>query len=100
MIAVQEFMDGQYDEMLVSAQVSADGGSSVGNALLAIASTKSKNGSGDEASRALERMAQLRPELAQDPAAVFRRHGVVDEIATKLVSGLQEAGWHTSISTN
>lgn len=100
LIAVQEFIDGQYDEMLATARTSAAGGSPTGNVLLAIASTKSRNGSAEEASRALARMAELQPELARQPGAVFLRHGVTEGIVNKLVAGLMEAGWTPTTPIN
>lgn len=100
LIAIQDFLDGRYDDMLITARSSAAGKSSVGNALLAIALSKSKHGSNVEIDRALDRMAELRPELARDPAAVFRRHGMTKEDSESLVSGLVDAGWSQTSSRN
>ncbi|MDB6179593.1 tetratricopeptide repeat protein [Paracoccus sp. Z330] len=93
LIAIGDFVQGRYAEMLRSARISAAGGSSVGNALLAIALAETNGHPDQEVAQALKRMGQLRPELERDPAAVFRRHGVTDELVGKLVAGLENAGW-------
>lgn len=90
LIAIQDFTDERYDDMLVSARAAARGDSSVGNALLAIASAASADGTPAEIAKALERMTSFRPELARDPGGVFLRHGLTPEITTKLVKALDK----------
>lgn len=92
-LAIDDYLRGDYGAMLASARTSAASGSSIGNALLAIANTKAPGGTPEGAAQALRQMAELRPELASDPGAVFRRHGATDEIANTLVEGMKEAGW-------
>lgn len=94
-LAIEEYVTGRFDEMLHSARISAESGSGVGLALLAIANAKSAQGSSAQAKQALERMTKANPDMAANPGAVFRRHGATDEIATALVNGLIEAGWRS-----
>lgn len=96
-LAIDDYMSGRFDDMLSAAQKSAESGSGVGLALLAIANAKA--GSSAAAVQALRKMAEVNPDMAADPGAVFRRHGANDEVAEALVQGLIDAGWRARADT-
>jgi len=90
LITVHLYLQGKYPEMLASAEHAATGGPT-GMSLLAIA--QGALGNRRAARMALDRMAELMPELGRDPAAVYRRFQPIDNIVDALVDGLRKAGW-------
>jgi len=88
MIAVHQCITGNYPEMLATARQSAADGSSLSQALIAIASAALDRR--EDTRDALEQMAQYEP-LARDPAAYLSRHGATDEIVDALTAGLVRA---------
>jgi hypothetical protein len=90
LITVHLYLQGKYPEMLASAEHSATG-DPIGISLLAIA--QGAVGNRQAARVALDRMAELMPELGRDPAAVYRRFQPIDSIVDALVDGLRKAGW-------
>ncbi|MHA3979240.1 tetratricopeptide repeat protein [Halovulum sp. GXIMD14794] len=93
LLAIDDLMAGRFDDMLVSAEITASGGSAVGLALVAIAETRAPSGSPDAARAALRKLAESSSPMATTPGEYMRRHGVRDEIADEIVEGLIEAGW-------
>ena len=91
LIAVDHYMHGRYAEMLTAAMRGAAYGSGVSWSLVAIA--HGALGNKEAAREALEKMAEVSPQLARDPAALYRRHQAVDSIVDALVAGLRQAGW-------
>ena len=88
LLAIDQYLKGEYREMLEIAEQSAVDGSGVSQALIAIAA-------GDLGDRALARESLGRMDgnglIATDPAAYFRRHGATDEIVAALMNGLATA---------
>jgi TolB-like protein len=91
MMAVERMMVHDMEGMLTAAQRAAVDGSSVSDALLAIA--HGGLGMTEEAKDALQRMASKWPLLAEDPAAAFGWHNLHPDIIDAIVDGLQVAGW-------
>jgi TolB-like protein/Tfp pilus assembly protein PilF len=91
MIAVERLMKGDMEGMRTAVQRASVDGSSVSDALLAIAA----GGLGDygAAQEALDRVGTKWPLLAQDPAAAFGRHNLHPDVIAALVDGLRKAGW-------
>lgn len=94
-IAVERLMAGDMAGMLAAAERASLDGSSVSDALLAIA----YGGLGDrqQAQEALERMSRKWPLLASDPAAGFRMHHLREDLVAAIVDGLQSAGWRVAV---
>ncbi len=92
LIAVNDCMNGDYEAMLAAAERSSVDGSGLSQSLLAIA--HGALGHDEAARQALARMAELAPELARDPAAVYRNHHATEAIINTLVAGLRHAGWN------
>lgn len=91
LIAIHQYLEGDYREMLDSAQNGAAEGSPVGEALVAIA--EGELGDTTAAAAALKRMASLDPALAEDPVAYFRGHQGIESTIDALVAGMRKAGW-------
>lgn len=91
LIAVDHYMHGRYAEMLTAAKRGAASGSDISWSFVAIA--HGALGNAAAARQALEKMAELSPLLARDPAALYRRHQAADGIVDALVAGLRKAGW-------
>jgi len=87
-IAIDRYLAGDYEQMLIIAERSAVDGSSLGKALIAIAN--GALGKREETRQALLRMADGKL-LAADPAAYFLRHGATNEIVEALTAGLAQA---------
>jgi len=85
LIAIDLYLKGDYPQMLQVAERSIEGGTALGQAMLAIAS--GALGNAELARTALKRMSEF-PPLARDPASYFRRNGATDEITDALVTGL------------
>lgn len=97
LIAIDQYLRGDYDEMLASAQRSTVDGSGISWSFVAIA--EGALGQKDEARAALVKMAKKSPLLARDPATAYRRHQAIDRIVDALVSGLRKAGLNDTIAT-
>jgi TolB-like protein/Tfp pilus assembly protein PilF len=91
LIAIDQYLKGEYEEMLKSAKLSTSNDGAVSWSLVAIA--EGALGNEAEARQALDRMAAISPQLARDPAAIYRRHQATDQIVDALVAGLRKAGW-------
>ncbi len=91
LIAVDQYLKGQYQEMLETAQRSVVDGSGISWSFVAIA--EGALGDKDQAHAALEKMAEISPLLARAPADAYRRHQATDSIVDALVAGLRKAGW-------
>ncbi|WP_424753263.1 hypothetical protein [Methylobacterium sp.] len=91
LLAIHQYLEGDYSAMLETAQKGAGEGSPVAQALIAIA----EGALGDRAAarKALARMAELDPELASDPNAYFREHQGIESTVDALVAGMRNAGW-------
>lgn len=90
-IAVERLLVGDMAGMLLAAERAAADGSSVSDALRAIA--HAGLGDTEEALAALDAMARKWPLLARDPAAAFRLHHLGDDLVEAIVEGLRAAGW-------
>jgi TolB-like protein len=90
LIAIDQYLNGQYDAMLTTSQRSTIDGSAISWSLVAIAN--GALGRKEEARKALALMNEKSPLLARDPASMYRRHHAVDRIVDALVSGLRKAG--------
>ena len=87
-IAVDLYLKGDHEQMLRIAEQSSIDGSGFSQALIAIAA--GALGMHDKAQEALAAMSRSEL-LARDPVAYLRRHGVSDEIADVLITGLRMA---------
>lgn len=96
LIAIDQYLKGQYQEMLETAQRSIVDGSGISWSLVAIA--EGALGEKDQAHAALEKMAEISPLLARDPADAYRRHKATDNIVDALVAGLRKAGWGETLA--
>jgi len=91
LIAVNDYLNGRYADMLSAARHGTATGLRMSWAFAAIA--QGALGNRSAAQEALAKMAALSPQLARDPAALFRRHQATDEIVDALMEGLRKAGW-------
>jgi TolB-like protein/tetratricopeptide (TPR) repeat protein len=91
LIAVHDYLEGDFSQALAAAEHSARVGSVIGLSLAAI--SHAKLGDMDAAQKNLAAMAESWPLLARDPAAAFRKFQVEEALVSKLVEALQEAGW-------
>jgi TolB-like protein len=91
LIAVDHLLNERYAEMLTAAKKGVLDGSGVSWCLVAVA--QSKLGNQAAARAALEKMAEMSPELGQDPGRYLRSHQVGEQIVTALLEGLKSAGW-------
>ena len=91
LIAVDHYMQGRYAEMLTAAGAGNVEGSGISWSFVAIAN--GALGNKEAADEALTKMAETSPQIARDPAAVYRRHGATEAIVDALVGGLRKAGW-------
>lgn len=96
LIAIDQYLKGQYREMLETARRSTVDGSGISWSLVAIA--EGALGEKDQAHAALEKMSKMSPSLARDPAEVYRRHRAIDSIVDALVAGLGKAGWGETLA--
>ena len=90
-IAVERLMAGDMEGMLEAAERSSADGSSVSDALLAIA--YGGLGLNTMANEALDRMATKWPLIDRDPAAAFGIHRLREDQIAAIVEGLRVAGW-------
>jgi hypothetical protein len=91
MIAVHEYLEGNYAASLAAAEHSSKVGSAIGLSLAAISHAGLRN---MEAAREdLAQMSSAWQLLANDPAAAYRSFQVVEPIVAALVDGLRAAGW-------
>jgi len=88
LVAIDQYLRGDYRAMLEAAERSASDGSGVSQALIAIAA--GELGDSERARASLERMGRSGL-IAMDPAAYLRRHGATDQIVDALMQGLAEA---------
>lgn len=91
LIAVDDYLQGRFDEMLKAAQRGTTDASGISWSFVAIA--EGALGDRKAARDALDRMAAISPRLARDPAAVYRGHQAIEPIVTALTAGLRQAGW-------
>jgi TolB-like protein len=91
LIAIHDYVQGDYEDMLSTAERSAVDGSGISWSLIAIANGALGNQAA--AREALARMAEVSPDLARNPAAAYRKHQPVEPIVEALVAGLRKAGW-------
>jgi tetratricopeptide (TPR) repeat protein len=91
LLAVRDYLKGDYQHMLEMAERSAVDGSGTSWSFIAIACAAL--GQPDEARAALDRWATIDPEAYRDPAAEYRMHGGTEETVNALVAGLRKAGW-------
>jgi tetratricopeptide (TPR) repeat protein len=96
LIAIDECMHGRYVEMLAAAKKGAIDNSGISWSLTAIA--YGGIGDKDAAREALTKMAEIAPNLARDPGAVYRGHGATDAIVETIVTGLRQAGWSEPVT--
>jgi TolB-like protein/tetratricopeptide (TPR) repeat protein len=97
-IALERLMAVDMDGMLVAAERASADGSSISDALLAIA----YGGTGQSAlaRQALDRMAKKWPLLYTDPAAALGIHQLREDQITAVIAGLRAAGWQPPEHTN
>jgi TolB-like protein/tetratricopeptide (TPR) repeat protein len=88
LIAIDLYLNGDYEHLLTVAERSALGDSGFSQFLLAVANAEL--GNRDAARQALERMSQYEP-VARDPEGFLRRHGATDQIVQALMAGLRKA---------
>ncbi len=91
MVAVHDYLEGNYASALAAAQRSANVGSAIGLSLAAI--SHAKLGDMDAAHNDLAEMAEAWPLLGRDPAAAYSNFQVDDQMVAFLVEGLRVAGW-------
>ncbi len=91
LIAVDDYLKGDYPAMLADAERSAVDGSAISQSFIAVAQGALGNEAGARA--ALDRLAVISPEFMRDPAAAYRVHQPAEEIVQALVAGLRRAGW-------
>jgi tetratricopeptide (TPR) repeat protein len=91
LIAVRDYLNGDYQHMLEAAERSAVDGSGISWSFVAIAC--GALGQPDEARSALARLASIDPEAYGDPAAEYRMHGGTEDTVNALMAGLRKAGW-------
>lgn len=97
LIAVDDYLNGNYGEMLNAAEHGAVGGSGFGFSLLATA--YGALGNQALAADALSKMAEVDPAFNRDPAHFYRAQQATEEIAAALMAGLEKAGWKPPAST-
>ncbi|WP_051614436.1 hypothetical protein [Phyllobacterium sp. UNC302MFCol5.2] len=95
LIAIHEYLEGRYSEMLSTAQTATVDGSGLSWSLVAIA--EGELGHKEGAKRALANMADISPRLGRNPSEVYRRAQATDSIVQSLMSGLHKAGWQEPI---
>jgi TolB-like protein len=91
LLAVRDYLKGDYQHMLETAERSAVDGSGISWSFIAIA--RAALGQPEEARAALDRWASIDPEAHADPGAEYRMHGGTDATVNALVAGLRKAGW-------
>ncbi len=91
LIAVDQYLRGEYEKMLQSAVSATADGSGMSWSFVAIAQGALHNEAG--AKRALQTMADLSPRMARDPADVYRQAQATPTIVNALMVGLAKAGW-------
>ncbi|WP_176084446.1 hypothetical protein [Martelella sp. HB161492] len=91
LIAVDDYLDGNYREMLNAAEHSAVDRSGFGLSLLATA--YGALGNQKLATDTLSKMAVVDPEFNRDPAGFYRSQQATEEIVEALMAGLEKAGW-------
>ena len=96
LLAVRDYLKGDYQHMLEAAERSAADGSGISWSFIAIA--RAALGQPDEARAALDRWASIDPEAYGDPAAEYRMHGGTEDTVNALLAGLRRAGWTESDS--
>jgi TolB-like protein len=91
LVAIYQYLQGDYTGMLDTATKSAVDGSGIGQSLIAIA--EGALGNPAAAHEALARMTRIDPDLARDPGAIYRSHQGIESTVDALVAGLRKAGW-------
>ena len=91
LIAVHDFLQGDFAGMLDAAERSAVDGSAMSQSFIAIA--QGALGHERAARQALDKLAASSPEFLRDPAAAYRVHHPTEEIIDALLAGLRQAGW-------
>ncbi len=92
LIAVHDFMQGDYAAALAAAEQSGRNGSEIGLSLMAM--SQAALGDTAAARQSLATLEAIAPEFFADPEAVYRSHHPTDEIVEALLAGLRQAGWH------
>lgn len=95
-LAIDALVKADYPAMLTYARQSANGGSPVGNILLAIALGHSPDATPNEIAAAFERAGKRQPMILSTPEKVFAGHRLVPELATAIIAGMTQAGWSPS----
>ena len=96
LIAVHDFLQGDFEGMLAAAEHSTVDGSAMSQSFIAIA--QGALGHEQAARQALDKLAAASPEFIRDPAAAYRIHHPTEEIVDALLAGLRQAGW-TQLTT-
>jgi len=91
LIAVHDFMQGDYAAALAAAEQSGRNGSEIGLSLMAM--SQAALGDSEAAGQSLATLEAVAPEFFADPEAVYRTHQATDEIVEALLAGLRQAGW-------
>lgn len=91
LLAVHDYLMGDYQAMLDTAERSAVDGSDISWSFIAIA--QGALGHTGEARAALDRWRSRDPDAYADPAAAYRLHGGNPDIIDALMNGLRKAGW-------
>lgn len=91
LVAVHDYLEGDYAGALAAAERSAKLGSAIGLSLAAI--SHARLGDIDAAADNLAAMAEAWPLLGRDPAAAYASFQADDRIIEALVGGLRDAGW-------
>ncbi len=91
LIAVDHYLRKEYESMLQSAVSATADGSGMSWSFVAIAEGALNNEAG--AKRALQKMADLSPRMARDPAVIYRQAQATATIVDALMEGLVRAGW-------
>ena len=91
LIAVDDYLNGDYAAMLANAQRSGVDGSGMGLSFVAIA--QGALGSKREAEETLHKLAAVRPDFLDDPEAAYRVNQPTENLLRVLLDGLRKAGW-------
>ena len=91
LIAIHDFMQGDYAAALAAAEQAGRNGSEIGLSLMAM--SQAALGDSEAARQSLATLEAVAPEFFADPEAVYRSHHPTDEIVEALLAGLRQAGW-------
>jgi TolB-like protein len=91
LVAVHEYLKGDYEKMLAAAERSSVDGSALSWSFIAIAD--GALGRREDAETALAKWKTMDPASYEDPAAEYRIHGGAQKTVDALMAGLRQAGW-------